>query len=151
MITSAVHLPTPEELAAIAGLGPIAEPPLRVAYYGEFDPFSGGVPYDMTFFPLVLDQVKLLLAVCDAVITAPGSMLSHPLALPTFEVLAPFAMDGRLGTSGTEGMAPIEYLENKAMQRKSLWLPMMAGERANGTRMAWANGEVDTLLNRMRA
>jgi hypothetical protein len=73
----------------------------EIGFYGEFDPFGGGVSCRLEDFPRLLRELSLFLLVKDIVIFSPGCMLDHTLTLLACEALAPFTRMGRLTTTAS--------------------------------------------------
>lgn len=121
-----------------------------ICFYGEFDPFTGSIPPHMQHLPSVCRRLKLLVAACDRVIIAPGSMLEHPLVLPTFEALAPLFRAGRLTTSvHVEAPDPIPWLDARIARQLDHIPPK--GRVAGASRGHFRRHELAELRGRWQA
>lgn len=94
------------------------KPRLAVYYYGEFDPFSGGVDRRYECLDDVVRVLAMLCLLYDVVIVPPGALLEHPLGLPAFERLGPLVREGMLGTSASPSApGPRIYMKERLQHR----------------------------------
>lgn len=121
-----------------------------ICFYGEFDPFTGTVPPTMALVPSVVRRLKLLLAACERVIIAPGSMLEHPLALPVMEALGPLVRAGLMTTSvHHDSPSPVGWLDERIAQQVER-VPA-EGRRAGTSRGHFRRDELAELVERWQA
>lgn len=84
---------------------PIAPSAPEVGFYGELDPFAGGISSSLVDLPRLLRELTVFLMVKDIVILSPGNLLEHALTLTAAEWLAPFVRAGRLTTTSSASLA----------------------------------------------
>lgn len=121
-----------------------------ICFYGEFDPFTGTVPPTLDLLPSVVRRLKLLLAACERVIIAPGSMLEHALALPVMEALAPMVRAGLMTTSvHHDSPSPVAWLDERIAQQMER-VPA-EGRRAGTSRGHFRRDELVELVERWQA
>lgn len=77
----------------------------QVGFYGELDPFAGGISSHLGDLPRLLRELTVLLLVKDIVILSPGNLLEHALTVTAAEWLAPFVRAGRLTTTASASLA----------------------------------------------
>jgi hypothetical protein len=95
--------------------------PPEVGFYGEFDPYGGGVSCRLEDLPRLLRELSLFLLVKDIVIFSPGCMLEHTLTLLACEVLAPFLRTGRLTTTASPFLpSPKALINQRADEYKEI-------------------------------
>ena len=105
---------------------------MQICYFGEMDSYTGSVRAARELLPGLIGRLKVMCALHDFVIVAPGNLVEHALALPLFEALAPLVRAGRLGTSGpkTEG-GPLGYVLLRA-ERTQTGFASVLSKRAPG-------------------
>ena len=105
---------------------------MQICYFGEMDSYTGSVRAARELLPGLIGRLKVMCALHDFVILAPGNLVEHALALPLFEALAPLVRAGRLGTSGpkTEG-GPLGYVLLRA-ERTQTGFASVLSKRAPG-------------------
>jgi hypothetical protein len=104
--------------------------PTEVGFYGEFDPYGGGVSCRLEDLPRLLRELTLFLLVKDIVIFSPGCMLEHTLTLHACEVLAPFLRAGRLTTTASPFVPnPKALIDHRANE----YLEVLGSQRARRT------------------
>jgi len=103
-----------------------------ICYFGEMDSYTGSVRASRELLPGLIARLKMMCALHDFVIVAPGNLVEHALALPLFEALGPLVRAGRLGTSGpkTEG-GPLGYVLQRA-ERAQTGFATVLSKRAPG-------------------
>ena len=71
---------------------------MRICYFGEMDSYTGSVRAARELLPELIGRLKVMCALQDFVIVAPGNLVEHALALPLFEALGPLVRDRRRTT-----------------------------------------------------
>ncbi|WP_437580665.1 hypothetical protein [Sorangium sp. So ce887] len=114
-----------------------------ICYYGELDPFSGGVGQRHANLALLVRELRLSCVLHDLVIVPPRNLVEHGLALPAFEALAPFVRAGKLGTTDDpSSRSPRTYIDElirrhedgHALQERGGWISPAPRQRPSETR-----------------
>jgi len=122
---------------------------MEIAYYGELDPFTG-VDQNVATLDVIVKELEWLLLLYDVVIVPPDNLFDHRLALPAFEMLAPFVRAGRLTTTAEHSVRrPVDLVENRAELYTEEWPGgRFRGELRRGTLARYRRGAIAEIRER---
>jgi hypothetical protein len=119
----------------------------EVGFYGELDPFGGGISSNLADLPRLVRELSIFLLVKDIVNISPGNLLEHALTLKAAERLAPFVRAGRLTTTSSASLTSPGAMIDARVGEYIEGLGPRRGQKVDRARRA----ELDAVGDRWRA